>query len=109
MVYQINRKLAEMFGLRDALVLTEIYEQLKMQAELEAPLIEGEYWYRASHKVMSARFPILSPNMARGVFTRLVTKGILRKAEHNASRFDRTASYALTEYGRALLEECYDR
>ena len=109
MEYKINKKLAEKLGLRDALVLSEIYENLEWQKESKCPLIEGVHWYRASYKVMSARFPILSLDMARGVFERLVVKGILRKAEHNVSRFDRTASYALTEYGRALLEECYDR
>lgn len=107
MEYRINKKIAEKLGLRDALVLTEIYEQLKMQAELEYPMIDGEYWYRASHKVMSARLPVLSVDMARGVLERLVKQGILRKSEHNASRFDRTACYTLTEYGRALMEECY--
>lgn len=108
MEYKINKKLAEKLGLRDALVLSEIYENLEWQKESKSPLIEGVHWYRASYKIMSARFPILSPEMARGVFERLVAKGILRKSEHNVSRFDRTASYTLTEYGRALLEECYD-
>ena len=107
MEYRINKKIAERFGLRDALVLTEIYGQLKLQANIRAPMIDGEYWYRASHKVMSARFPVLSVDMARSAFERLITKGILRKSEHNASRFDRTACYTLTEYGSALMEECY--
>ncbi len=34
--------------------------------------------------------------------------GILVQGEHNGSRFDRTAWYAFTEYGKKVMEESED-
>lgn len=36
---------------------------------------------------------------------KLVTAGIIKKCEYNDNSFDRTSSYAFTEYGKALMSE----
>ena len=69
----------------------------------EKPDICGDYWCRISHKTLSAKLPILTVDTARRALEGLVKANLIKKKENNASRFDRTASYTLTEYGLEVM------
>lgn len=45
-----------------------------------------------------------------GAVQKLVKGGLLIRREYNNTRYDRTYSYALTEFGLAVMEACeYDK
>lgn len=104
MNYVINASLAHMLGFNCAMVLQLICEDIVGKSDNgEEPDICGDYWCRVSHKMLSAKLPILTEDTARRALENLVAFGILKKKELNKSRFDRTASYTLTEYGLEVM------
>ncbi len=105
MVYTINKKLAEKIGIREALVFEYVYGHILNKAKKGNTLIKGEHWCRISHKMLSVKFPVLSRDVSRHILKNLVIGGLLKQDEINTSSFDRTASYALTEIGKAIIHE----
>lgn len=70
----------------------------------------GKIWYRASATVISAALPCFSASQIRLATKKLVKGGLLIRREYNNTRYDRTYSYALTEFGLAVMEACgYDK
>ena len=100
----INDRLAVRFGIKEALILHEIYSALLACKQADRPKYRGKYWYRASYRMISAELPMLSRGSAGRVLRRLVRLGILLRMECNESRFDRTASYTFTEFGEMLMK-----
>ena len=72
--------------------------------------INGKKWYRASAPVLSASLPCFSSAQVRLATKKLVKGGLVIRREYNNTGYDRTYSYALTEFGRAVMEACkYDK
>lgn len=107
MNYYFNGGLATKFGIREALVMDLIGRELFLQKKMGYPAINGNRWCRMSAGMLSAKLPMLSRSSAQRILRRLVNRNVLKKAEYNRSRFDRTASYAFTGYRKTLMEEAY--
>lgn len=107
MDFYINGNLAMRFGIREAMVLDVIYDDISHQDEDDDPKISGRHWCRMSRRMLTARLPMLTEDNARRTLKHLVDEGIIIKSEHNGSRFDRTASYTFTEFGRTVMEHAY--
>ena len=109
MNYIINRKLAAQYGIREAMVLGRIRSELLARELMNYPRRAGKHWCRMSYKMLSVKIPVLTEDSAGRILRRLVFLGILQRGIHNDSCFDHTASYTFTEYGKAIVEEAYER
>ena len=109
MNYIINRKLAAQYGIREAMVLCRIRSELLARELMNYPRRAGKHWCRMSYKMLSVKIPVLTEDSAGRILRRLVSLGILQRGIHNDSCFDHTASYTFTEYGKAIVEEAYER
>ena len=109
MNFIVNRKLAVKYGVKEAMVLHRIRAELIAREVVNSPRQGGKHWCRMSYKVLAARVPVLTASSAGRILRKLVAIGILQKGCHNDSPFDHTASYTFTEYGRAIVEDAYER
>lgn len=106
MLITYNSNVARRFGANAATV----FEYLSGKIADSSYEANGKKWYRASAAVMSASLPCFSVGQIRHASKKLVNGGLLCRREYNGTRYDRTLSYALTEFGKAVTEACqYDR
>ncbi len=96
-----SEKTAIKCGINSALIAGYLWDNM---AENGAEHHSME-WIRCGKKSICAVFPFMGVKAVGNALKRLVRAGILKRAEYNDSRFDRTASYAFTEYGSVLMEE----
>jgi len=109
MNYIINCKLALQYGLKEAMVISRIRSEILAREMMNYTRHEGKHWSRMSYKMLSVKLPVLTVSSAGRILRKLVTLGILQRGIHNDSCFDHTASYTFTEYGKAIVEEAYER
>lgn len=107
MDFYINSTLAQKYGIKEAIVLDVIDEELFKREEKNAPRICGKCFLRMSAKMLSAKVPMLTVSSANRVLKHLVDAGILASAELNATPFDRTRSYTFTDYGECVMDAAY--
>ena len=108
MAERFNSGMAERFGITAALLLEHIWREVKENEFHHKHCYEGNTWMRCSKKAFTVHMPYLSRGMITCGIGRLKKAGILVQGEHNGSRFDRTAWYAFTEYGKKVMEESED-
>lgn len=108
MAQKFNAGLAERYGVTAALLLEHIWKEVKGNEFHRRCRYGGNTWMRCSRKEFTAHMPYLSRGMVTGGIGRLKKAGILVQGEHNESRFDRTAWYVFTEYGKKVMEESED-
>ena len=108
MAQKFNSGIAERFGITAALLLEHIWREVKENEFHGRYSYEGNTWMRCSKKAFTVHMPYLSRGMVKCGIGRLKKAGILVQGEHNESRFDRTAWYAFTEYGKKVMEESED-
>lgn len=102
MLITYNSNVARRFGANAATVFEYISGEITNSVLGE----QNDRWYRVSASVLSASLPCFSVGQIRHALKKLVNGGLLKKREVNNSRFDRTLSYALTEFGTAVTEAC---
>jgi len=108
MAQKFNSGIAERFGITAALLLEYIWKEVKENEFHGRCSYEGNIWMRCSKKTFTAHMPYLSKGMVKRGIVSLKKAGLLVQGEHNESRFDRTAWYAFTEYGKKVMEESED-
>ena len=108
MAERFNSGMAERFGITAALLLEHIWREVKENEFHHRHCYEGNTWMRCSKKAFTVHMPYLSRGMITCGIGRLKKAGILVQGEHNGSRFDRTAWYAFTEYGKKVMEGSED-
>lgn len=101
MICHYNNNIAISCGINSALLSGYLWSETKKQAKT----VHGKSWCRCAQKKMMAVYPFLGKYAVSNAIKRLENAGIIVRAEHNESAFDRTLSYAFTSYGQALMEE----
>ena len=94
-------KIAARYGINSALVAGFMWNEIKENGTE----CQGKEWIRCSQNTLCVVFPFMGKKAVSNALKRLLKTGILKKSEYNESCFDRTASYAFTEYGEAFMSE----
>ena len=108
MAQKFNARIAGRFGITAALLLEHIWKGVKENEFHNRYSYGGNIWMRCSQKTFTAHMPYLSRGMVGRGIAGLKKAGLLVQGEYNESRFDWTAWYAFTEYGRKIMEESED-
>ena len=95
-----SNSIATNFGINAALIAAYMNDEIRYSGEEHHKRI----WLRCSHNRLRAIFPFMGKGAVAGALKKLTKSGMLVKREYNRSRFDRTLSYAFTDYGMALME-----
>lgn len=109
MVQKFHAGMAESYGVTAALLAEHIWREVKENEFHHRCVYAGNVWMRCSRREFTVCMPYLTKGMVIGGIRKLKREGIIVQGEHNSSRFDRTAWYAFTEYGKKRMEESEDR
>lgn len=101
MTVTYSTKMATKLGINAALVAAYMHYQLKFSASEH----HNRLWMRCPYDRIRVEFPFMGKHAVGSALKKLTKNGVLLKHEYNVSRFDRTLSYAFTEYGKAMMEE----
>ena len=101
MTITYSTKMASRYGINAALVAAYLYKGVQIDGRRHHERI----WYRCAKRTLTAFYTFCGIGAISSALKRLVDGGVLVKREYNDSRFDRTLSYAFTDYGKRLMEE----
>ena len=65
---------------------------------------DGRFWTYNSVKALLELFPYLSKSQIDTAIKKLIDSGMIVKGNYNKSTYDRTAWYAVTDFGYAFLK-----
>ena len=100
---KFNEEVAVMCGLKEAVLATYLWNLIARDDDVMYRY--GRLWTRISQKSLSIHLPFLSVRSISGAAKKLEKEGIIAIDEFNSSKFDRTHSYAFTEFGDELMTD----
>lgn len=102
---KFNEDVAVMCGLKEAVLASYLWELISIDDD--SMYRYGRLWTRISQRSLSVHLPFLSEKAISRAARKLQEKGIIAIDEFNSSKFDRTYSYAFTEFGDELMCDSY--
>lgn len=106
MEHSFDINVAKKIGIVEAILLKHIYFWVQKNKANGADEVEGHYWTYATRKAFTEIFPYLSERQIKYALDKLERLGYILTANHNASKYDRTLWYTITESGFAILQNC---
>lgn len=105
MEHHFNVKIAQRYGIEEAIVLHHFFFWLNKNAANEKHFYDGLYWTRNSKKAYTVLFPYMNETKIFRVFKHLEDEGIIKKGRFNTNSLDKTNWYAITKFGILTLNE----
>ncbi len=90
-------------GLKESVILTEIYFWIKTNEDKEHNFKENKYWTYRTLKSFNKRFPYLKKSTIHDILKKLEKSGYILIANFNKEKFDNTRWYTLTEKSMKLF------
>lgn len=101
MLCYYNSKTAVKCGINSAMIAGYLW----IVSEKYGKIHNNKKWLRCSEKMLTAVFPFLGRTAVHNAVKRLENSGIVIRKRYNENPFDRTFSFAFTDYGAKLMEE----
>lgn len=109
MEHYFNTKLAERYGIAEAVILHTLYFWIRKNALAGRNIEDGKVWTFSSARVLSEWFTYLNEAKIYRIITYLLKHEIISKGNYNQSRLNHTAWYSFTDKGIKELASCgYD-
>lgn len=103
MIHSFDTKIAEEYGLFEAILLNNIFYWLEHNRSNERHYYDGKYWTYNSVGAYAELFPYMSKGKIERALKHLEEEGILVTGNYNKIPTDRTKWYALTEKGYQIV------
>lgn len=97
MVHAFDSRVAEEYGIKEAILLSNFEWWIKKNELDERNFYEGYYWTYCTLDALAGLYPYMSKKTIQRTIDHLVKEGLLIKGNFNAVRYDHTTWYALTE------------
>lgn len=97
MVHSFETHIAEVCGIREAVLLYHIDFWITKNKANEKHFYDGRYWTYNSSKAFAKLFPYLTQKVIEKLLARLIADGYLVKGNFSDNVLDRTSWYSLTE------------
>ena len=104
MVCNYSNTIAIKYGINSALIAGFINYRLTHTDTK----FEGRPFVRITQKSLTATFPFMGEKAVRNAIKRLVKANIITVKQFRKSKFDHANFYALTQYGKTLMEGVED-
>lgn len=105
----VQKELAMMFGLTEALILQQIHYWLKKNKERHHNFHKGTYWvWNTIEGWHTSEFPFFSPETIKRALNKLRTRKVLRVDHFNKRSYDKTLWYTIDYAVLDALEEEFD-
>lgn len=106
MEHYFNTKIAEMFGIEEAILIHHFFFWIAKNAANDKHFHDGLYWTYNSKKAYATFFSYMNETKVARVIKHLETEGIVVKGNYNDDKWDRTNWYAITKKGIEILGKC---
>lgn len=106
MEHHFNIKLAEEFGILEAVLINHIYYWVEHNAANNKNFYDGCYWTYNSIKAFAELFPYANERQIKYALKKLQEIGIIKTGNYNKVAYDRTLWYAFTKKGLSILQKC---
>ena len=104
MNHSFNTKVAELYGLEEAILLENIYFWCKKN-ETNNKLTQGKPWTYNTVKAFNLQFKYLSPAVITRALKNLVKYKLIEVGEFNTNAYDHTKWYCVTDRTRSFFED----
>ena len=104
MEHHFDIKIAEQYGILEAILLNNFYFWIKKNEANNKNFYDGFYWTYNSIKAFHELFPYASENKIRNALKHLEEEGFIITGNYNKSSYDRTMWYALSENAISILQ-----
>lgn len=104
MIHIFQSNVAVEVGMNAAIILQNLYFWCEKNRANESNYHDGYYWTFNSIKAYEKMFPYLTRNKINTALANLEKDGYIISGNYNASTYDRTKWYAVTEKGYGLVE-----
>ena len=105
MNHQFDVGHAVRFGIHEAVIMANLAFWIRKNKANRKSFKDGRYWTYNSAKAFAELFPYLSVHQVRRALDKLESDGVIIKANHNKSSYDRTTWFAFTDEWDAVLCE----
>lgn len=105
MIHSYDCNVAKKYGIISAVILYYIYGWIKHNSANNINYRDGYYWTYNSVQAYKTQFPELSSDQVRRALEKLRNDGILITGNYNASPYDRTMWYTISEAGYRMISE----
>lgn len=97
MNHSFNTKLAEKYGIEEAILIENIAFWIRKNIANKKNCQEGEYWVFNSAKAFGELFPYINPTKINRTLKKLETLNILKTGNFNKISYDRTKWYTIVD------------
>ena len=101
---RFSEDMAVRYGVNEAILASYLWDLILRDDD--SMYRYGKMWTRISQKSLAIHLPFMSERKISRAAKRLKKEGILAIDEFNSSKFDRTHSYAFTEFGEDVVADC---
>jgi len=106
MIHSFDSDIAKQYGLVEAILLQNFAFWIAKNEANERNYFDGRYWTYNSIKAFQELFPYLTKRKIEYAISKLIDKGVLQTGNYNSDRRDRTVWYALTDFGKCIVQNC---
>jgi hypothetical protein len=97
MQYQFDSKIAEIFGVNEAVFIQNIFFWINHNAYNHRHCYEGKYWTYNTKEAFVKLFPFWTYSQVKNIIKKLVQNGVLYVGNFNENSWDKTSWYTLDE------------
>lgn len=105
MYHSFDVYIAKKIGVYPAIILNYIYFWTEHNRANETNYYDGYYWTYNSIRAFEDLFPYLSKKQIRSSLEVLISEELIVKGNYNSSGYDRTTWYAITPFGKDIIEK----
>lgn len=105
MFYHFSVELAQRYGIENAVIIHSLYTWIAKNAADGQNAHEGRYWSYCSMEAWAKLHPFMCLRSIKSHIAKLIENDIFVKGNYNESTTDRTAWYAFSDNGMAVLSD----
>ena len=106
MEHHFDIDIAAEYGMLEAVLLNNLNFWISKNKANDKNYNDGYYWTYNSVKAYHELFPYASERKIRNALNHLEDAGIIVTGNYNKSSYDRTMWYAITDYGKSIMQKC---
>ena len=99
-------EIAAKYGIPCAVILENFSFWISKNEANGTHFYDGCYWTYNSTRAFTELFPEFSVRQMSAALEKLKTEGVIKTANYNKLKFDRTTWYAFTEKGKCIMQKC---
>ena len=103
MQHSFDIEIAQKYGVNEAIILNYFLFWLSKNKANKKHGHDGRYWTYNTMAAFAEQLPYMTVNQVRRALEKLRKEGLIMVGNYNASSYDRTAWYTLTDEGMRLL------